>query len=240
MPSANVGEVTSLDRKGVFIKLKTKDEKFRIRFASLQYQYEGKHIIKNDQGKWDVSDCPRINEENPCEICQKAFDIKKELKGVTDENIKKAIHEKARPFEPKITFYYAVLDRDLSMAKVLETTTSIRIKLETKMRNGEKILNYDYIITRTENPGAEYYALDRVDSAETVALSEKEINELELAKNFDLEKITGGGKASELEEVEDITDGERVFAEGGVEITTEEKPVEEKKKKLEDGDEIPF
>ncbi|MFH1740642.1 MAG: hypothetical protein ABIH23_16660, partial [bacterium] len=79
MPTATIGEKTGLDRRE-FLELKSKDEKVTIRLASSKYHYEGKHFMKQADDTWDVTLCPRINEELECPHCEKYFKILKDLK----------------------------------------------------------------------------------------------------------------------------------------------------------------
>ncbi len=210
MPNANVGDVLAFDRKGGFISLKNKDEKYLIRFTRMDYSYDGKHFSQGADGKWTITDCDRINKDIPCDICDKAFEIKRKLKGVTDENEKKKIHEEARPYEPKITFYYPVLDRGDETCKILKTTLSIRLKIEEQIKDGKDILTGDYTIKRTEKPGSEYYTLVREDSADTKPLTEREIREVAGAKTWNLEQMIGGKKSEFEPEIEDVVEDDEL------------------------------
>lgn len=195
MPTGKIGDPNALDNKGLFISLKDKDEKHTFRFLRPDYTYDGKHFEQGADGKWTVTDCPRINEGNPCELCQKAMDIKKALKNTDDENEKKKIRETARPYEPKVTFYYVVLDRETGFCKILKTTLSVRLKLEEKLNDGEDIYHSDYVLKRTEKPGSEYYTLTRVDSKDTKPFTEEEEKEVEKCLEWDLEDLTLGTKS---------------------------------------------
>lgn len=236
MPQANFGEKTNADRRGGFIKLKDKGETFRIRFIRPDFFYDGKHFTELADHKWDIQGCPRINEDNYCDTCEKAQEILSTLNGVKDENERKAIKEKAKPFQPSISFYYPVIDRADETAKILQVSMGIRIKLEERLKKGEEVLKYDYDITRTEKPGSEYYTLERVDSAETKELTEREKVEVADAIKWDLSKMVEGRK-SDLE-LDNVTEAEKVFAEGGVEIPAPEE--KDKPVKTGEADEIHF
>jgi hypothetical protein len=215
MPNAMMGDkLKEIDRGSGFINLKAKGDKAQIRFIRSDFYYSGKHFSQGADNKWIIQDCSRINEGNPCDTCQKAFDILKELKGVEDENVKKEIKKRAREFQPNVSFYYTVLDRETGEAKIFQTTVGIRIKLDAKLADGEKIMNYDYVVKRTEVLSS-YYTIDRVDSADTKELTEKELKEVEMAQGWNVQEMVDGNKSAEtLEPV--TTEAEIVFTgEGG-------------------------
>lgn len=232
MPNAVIGErIKNVDKGGGFINLKDKDSKATIRIVREDFYYNGKHFLQGTGGKWTVTECPRIMENNPCDKCQQYFDIMKEAKmpGISEDQ-KKAIKERAKPFGVGISFFYAVLDRADGLVKILQTTAGVRGKIDTKIADGEKVMNFDYVLKNTKKPG-EWFTLDRVDSAETKEISAEEIKEIADAQKWDIAEMVDGNKSSESLAVE----GEEVFIEGGATVTTE-KLVEKK----DVTDDIPF
>ena len=228
MPTSSLGKkIKGVDRTEQFMQLKTKDQKFKLRFVIPDYAYEGKHFVKGDDGKYTVTDCTKINNEVPCELCERYYEIieptyklRRELKKLeenkTDENKSQRmelkseiedIQKEARPYKVTVSFYYPVLKRGLNdlehpEATVFKTTLSVRLALEREQDNGVDITKFDYIITRTEAPGAGYYAVDRVDSAMTKSLSEEETKLAEIAIGWDLETLTQGKRYSSAQDEE--------------------------------------
>ena len=226
MPSATMGEKTALDSQGLFIQLEAKDQQFQLRFISGDYHYDGKHFMRLPDGKWDVSDCPRINEDLHCVNCERYFelmepakDLKKALKEAEanddegevaklEKQIKK-IKDQAEPYKAKVSFYYIVLERGeraSHKAKIFKTTIMVRKQLEGILEMGQAVLGRDFIVRRTEVPGS-YYTTLPVDSAETPELTEDEKLEIEKAQNWNLADKVNGKKGSgslEQEPEEDI------------------------------------
>ena len=197
MPSAKIGEKTSLDRKQ-FLELGSKGDKVKIRIVSTDYHYEGKHFMQDEKGNWDVTDCQRVNKGEKCELCEKFFELNKKRKEAeAEKNVKEAkkLEGMIRGYKPTLSFYYRILDRETKAAAVFKTRLSVRLAIEEQVENGVDVLNYDYIVKRTEKPG-NYYTLDRVDSSETPKLTKDEVGEIEKAKAFNLEEMVGGKKGS--------------------------------------------
>lgn len=199
MPQAQMGNRLPIDSTKLFIDLKSKNEKITIRFAAKDFYYNGKHFTLGEDQKWQVTDCPRVNENKPCGICDIYFDLAHQAKKAKDQG-DKALEEKlmkeASQYKAKTTFYYPVLDRDSGLAKILKTTLSTRLRLEEYLEKGIAVLNYDFIYMRTERVGNDYYTLDRIDSAETKPLTESDNAELLKAQNFDLADIVNGKKSN--------------------------------------------
>lgn len=204
MPTFNFGDkLDNIDRASNFIELKSKGEKVHIRILPGTYYYDATHFVeKPGEGKggksaWDVFKCPRIMKGEDCAECQKYFDAVEESKNEKDEKKAKKIKDEARrEFYPDIKFYYPVLDREAEEAGIFKTTLGVRLKLEREMENGIDVLEYDYIVTRTENPGTDYYSLTRLDSKQIKDLTAKEQEEVMRAASWDLAK-TLGAKQSE-------------------------------------------
>ena len=195
MPTAKMGDKLPIDSKGDFINLKKKDESARVRFINPNFNYDGIHLTTNENGKWVASECTKTNSDLDCDSCNKYKEIMSEMKNITDENTKKEIRDRANKFKVKINFYYIVIDRLDGKAKVLQATLSTRIKLDERVAGGEDIMKYDYILKRTEKVGSDYYSLERVDSADTEPLNEKELLEVEKANSWDLSDMVGGKKS---------------------------------------------
>lgn len=202
MPNAQMGSTLPIDSRGLFIDLKAKGESVTVRFATAEFYYDGKHFTKDENtGKWVVTSCPRINEDAPCDMCDKFFELKKlakESKKAGDKVGEEDLNNKARAYGAKVSFYYPVLDRETGMAKIFKTSLSVRLKLEDFLKAGTNVLGSDFTITRTERTGADYYTVIRVDSAEVKPFSEKDTAELQKAKEFVLGDIIENVKQSEL------------------------------------------
>lgn len=193
MPSARMGEATNLDRQQ-FFQLKGKGEKATLRFASLDYHYDGQHFIAQEgSDRKMVTPCPRINNQGDCMYCNKYFELSRAAKEIENEVKRKEAFDAARQaYGVALTFYYPVLNRTTKAATIFKTKLSIRKKLETEVEEGVDVLKFDWVVTRTENPGSEYYTLKRVDSAEMQKLDADEKAELEKAKALDLDHILNG------------------------------------------------
>ena len=104
-----------------------------------------------------------------------------------------------------MTFYYAVINREIEKAQIFKTSLSVRIAIDNEQKILEKfegsVYEYDYIVERTEQPGAGYYKLTRLDSKQTKEFTEQELEEYDIAKGWDLEeKINKSKKTSKTEE----------------------------------------
>lgn len=236
MPTFNFGDKLAMDRKNLFIQLKSKDERFHLRFIG-GGSYDGKHFIQNGD-KWDITYCPRIMDDLHCEHCEVAFSIQKQIKELketdgNEQDIKK-LEKELRPHKVKITFYYPVIDRDKEQLHVLKTSLSVRLALEDEIKNGIDVTKYDYYLTRTEKPGSEYYKLTRIDSSETKPLTEEEEKELKQVQTMDLEAITKSKRSSmsddENEEEKETT----------IDDFPDKEPAEGDKNESVNPDDIPF
>ena len=78
-----------------------------------------------------------------------------------------------------------------SIIEVSPCSAEIRIIRD----RGVDILKVDFVVKRTEKAGS-YYSLTRVDSAETSELTKDEKEELEKAKEMNVEEIVGGKRGS--------------------------------------------
>lgn len=206
MPSVNIGQkIQNIDDRNPFIQLKSKDEKLHFRLVQIPYSYTAKHILLNELGNYDVSDCERILNGGHCDKCDKYFELKESIKNEENEKVKKTLENQAKNFAPKMTFYYAVINREIEKAQIFKTSLSVRIAIDNEQKILEKfdgtVYEYDYIVERTEQPGAGYYKLTRLDSKQTKEFTEQELEEYDIAKGWDLEeKVNKSKKTSKTEE----------------------------------------
>ena len=186
-----------VDRDPLFASLVSKDESIKFRIIAPPF-YDGKHFLKDQEtGKWVVSYCPKVMETEFCEYCQKYFEFIKAAKKITDTAKQVQAIKEANYFKSKIQFYYPIIDRESEQARILKTSLSIRIKVDAEVKLGVDVTKFDYVMTRTEKPGSEYYTLIRIDSSMTKPFSEKEQKEFEIAKAWDLKDMVGNVKQSE-------------------------------------------
>lgn len=202
MPVHKIGDKTNLDKGDLFISLKAKGESLTFRLAQSDYTYDAKHFSKRADGKWDIAECPRIMQEIECHTCEQYFEYAKQIKALKISKAKgstdqiKALEEEARKYKPKTTFYYAILNRTAKQAQVLQVSLMIRLKLEEYHENGFKVVDSDFIYTRTEKPGNDYYSFLRKDSADTEELDADEVKEMDKARNLKLEELTVSKKGT--------------------------------------------
>lgn len=191
MPYIDIGSKNAtIDGGAKIIRLKNEISEIHFRIAGNPY-FLGKHFVKVD-GKWVVSDCSRINQDNTCLVCDDYFELMTQVKKAKAESEDSAIIEelenKAKGKRPSTLFYYPILDRKDKLAKVFEASISIRHKIdeEAKIRD---VRNFDFIVRITGKTGSDYYSLTRLDSAETAPMTEDELSEYEKAKNLDVASI---------------------------------------------------
>lgn len=190
---------TSVDYKSDFISLKAKDQKIKFRILAPPY-YEGLHFI-NENGKYIKSYCPKIMNEQKCSFCEKYFDLIKQAKKSKEEgDLKKEkdLKKEARNYKVKVNFYYPIINRETESGQILKTTLSVRLKIDQEVANGINVLEYDYVLVRTENSGADYYALIRQDSKMSKTLTDKELKEAERIKEA-IKKLDRKESNQELE-----------------------------------------
>lgn len=201
MPVAEIGQPLNLGGGSQFLRLKSKGDKVQFRLAKGAV-YEGKHFLTNEQGETEFSYCARIMTQGAekCPTCEKFFELKREAKETPDKSKREELLQDAsKKYGVKISFYWPIVDRADGKAKILQTSLSVRSKFESMVEAGVNILDSDFILLRTETPGADYYSLIRVDSKDTKELSKEEKEELTKAKNMDLEEILGHSIASSME-----------------------------------------
>lgn len=191
MPYAEFGEKLSFGGGSPFFKLKSKGDKLRFRLLGAPF-IEGKHFFKLEDGSWDIQPCPRVNEGKECPHCKIFFSIIMKAKKTGDKTIMEQAKKEANPYKNSISVYFPVLDRETEEFKVFQSSISVRNKIEDEVALGTKVLDVDFIVLRTENPGSDYYKLSRVDSADIRPLTAKEQSEVERFKATNLADIVAG------------------------------------------------
>jgi len=167
-----------------FIELKKKGDAFTIRLADYPMYY-GQHWTVTEKGKRPIP-CSRINSpdfNNPqeCSLCDKYNAGEDELK-------------------PVIRFIFPVLDRKTKKAVFFETSQMVWREISNQESKGIKILDYDWLVERTENK-PNYYEVTRLEKD---ILSPEEQKTLAEAKSFDVQKVIDfklGRKKSEPKEI---------------------------------------
>ncbi len=205
MPKLKFGDKASFDRRAQYLELKNKNDSIHVRFLDGPV-YDGKHFLQQTDGKWNVSDCPRIMGEENCPLCEKYFEAKKAAKELGDTKIlegeaKKTydtLQKEARKYNATISFYYPVLDREVKKAVLFKTGLSTRTFLDGEYSDGIQILDYDYKITRlkqnNKDKGKDWYKFTRLDSVQTEEFFEEEQVQIDLADGWDLESMVYGTK----------------------------------------------
>lgn len=253
MPVAEIGQrIEGVDRRTPMLELKSKNETAHIRFIQASYAWDAKHFIKDKvTHKYTVTPCDRLLFQSPCVNCEIMFDLIKGAKSdgsLNEASLKKEIEEIRKEYAPASSFYYPVLNRETQEVILLKTTLSVRLRIDEENEKRD-ITKYDYLITRTEDPGKSYYTVERVDSEETSPISEKESAEISLVKSWNLQALIGdsnpGSKqlgTTPLEELPNQPDGsEDITLEELEEVEEEEiKTISKKIKKEEPDNDLPF
>lgn len=170
--------------------------------------FEGKHFSQTETG-WDVNPCPRINENDTCELCEQFFSIKadeKKAKELKDTENAKMLGKEARKFAVSVIYYFPVLvrsgsdnftDRFGKMA-ILQTTAGVKNELDKAAGNGVKVFERDWTLSNTGSKSPkDRYALTPMDSADTTPFTPDETAEFTKALMYDVLKINSGGTASD-------------------------------------------
>ena len=197
MPSAKMGQPNDLDKK-LYFQLTGKGEKVTLRFGNLDYHYDGKHFLPQaGSDKKSVTPCPRINNKLDCQYCNKYFEMMRAAKEIPDETQRKKAEDAAGQSGNKVslTFYYPALNRATKSAIIFQTKLSVRLALEAEIAEGVDVLKYDWVVTRTQDPGKSYYTTKRVDSAEMKKLDKHETGELLVAQAMNVSDIINGKHA---------------------------------------------
>lgn len=189
-----------------FFQVKQKGDRIQFRIAQTP-TYTGKHFLEQEGG-WDITLCPRINEQETCDKCELYFgaqaEIKKLLGGRKKEDLTpeeqkevKGLEGEARKWNAAVQFHFPVLNRDTEQFVVLQTTMGVRNKINEFHENGTNVFEKDFVLRNTGLTGRDLYSLTIVDSADTKKLSDKEKEELAKAKAYDLTAMGGSGTPDE-------------------------------------------
>lgn len=203
MPYSDIGETFST-RQSQFVSLKSKNDKIRFRLLGRSF-INGKHFEEiadpDNPGKtkWKITSCSRINDKVECPICNKYFEIMARAKKTENKDIIEKARKEAAPFQVAISVYFPIINRVTAEFQIFQSKLSVKNAMDEELKNGVKVYDVDWIVTRTEQPGSGYYKTSRVDSADTPPLSEEERAEVARYKMADLEKlVTGTPDESEL------------------------------------------
>ena len=205
MPNLKIGERANFEQGGIFTSLKKKGDSILLRLLGNLY-YNGVHLIPIGENKWQSSDCPKINTEEYCEICntyakaiKPVWELKKQLKTITNKKEKAIIKgqiedilDAAKDNKVKVNFYYPILDRATGRAKIFKTSTSVRIKFDTELKAGIDVFAYDWTIVRVQESPQNYYSVVRVDSSQMKPLTDSEKAEIEKAKLWNVGEMVEG------------------------------------------------
>ena len=183
----------------MFLTLKNKGDKVQFRIAQ-EPVHTGKHFTLVD-GKWDVTTCPRVMENEECETCNKYFTIAAKIKKLKaadktlDDDSKeiKALKEEARPFQAAIQWHFPVLDREDGKFKILQTTNGVRNKFNALFEQGVEVMETEWVLSNTGSKSpAERYLLSAVDSKNVKPFTPEEEAEWAKAQGYDLSHIAQG------------------------------------------------
>lgn len=184
-----------------FRRLKSKGESITFRIVGKPF-YDGQHWSQDEDGDWESTECPRIMRKEECQLCQQAMELRRQAKAEKDKEKKKELDKKVREKSVRINWYYPIIDRDTHAAAILQTTIGVRNKLRQEFDNEINILEYDYVLTRTEKPGSDYYSLVRKDSKECKPLTKEEKGEIEHANQLLEDLVVSRGNKETEEEVD--------------------------------------
>lgn len=188
MPQVGFGE--KLQTGGSqFFKLEAKGDSLHFRLLDAPF-IEGKHFFQTDDG-WDIQPCPRINEGQECEHCKKFFSFYRKAKKETDKTLVAQLKKEGDYWKPSTFVYYPVINRETHEFTLFQTTVGVRTQIEDEYKLGTKVLDVDFKVMRTENPGS-YYKVSRVDSAETEPLNEEELQAVETYKQTNIADLVNG------------------------------------------------
>lgn len=195
-------------RGNQYLQVKQKGDKIQFRIGQAP-TYTGKHFVATEDG-WDVTLCPRINDQDDCDKCELYFSAQKEIKtllaGRKKEELSqdeqkelKGLEAEARKWNAAMQFHFPVLNRDTETFGVLQTTMGVRNKINEFHENGTDVFTKDFVLRNTGLTGRDLYSLTIVDSADSKPLSAKEKEEYKKAQEFDLNSLEGGQPDEEME-----------------------------------------
>lgn len=205
MPAQTLGfnqRVTS--SSNAFLRLKNANDQIQFRIAQ-EPAYLGKHFLQDENGQWNVPECPRIVSGDDCDYCVEFFKIKatqKKLlagrkKDVLEGEEKKEfdkLDNAARKVSPTIEHYFPVLDRSDGKFKILQTTDGVKNKFIVEAEAGTDILDTEWLLKNTGGVGVNKYLLKAVDSKHVLPFTPSEEEEWAKAGAYDLTQIGSNGE----------------------------------------------
>jgi hypothetical protein len=183
----------------MYLSLKNKGDKVQFRIGQ-EPVHTGKHFSQNATG-WDVTECPRIMENDECELCNQYFTISGKIKKLkaadktlTDESPEiKKLRNEARPFQAVIQWHFPIVDREDGKFKILQTTNGVRNKFNALFEQGVDVMDTEWVLSNTGSASpAERYLLSAVDSKKVKDFTPEEEAEWVKAQGYDLTQIAGG------------------------------------------------
>ena len=190
---------------GMFLRVKEKGDSVTFRIGQNPV-FTGKHFQQTSEG-WDVTNCPRINENETCELCEKFFMIKsdqKKAKGIGDKDSEELLGKEARKYAVSVIYYFPILNRDTESFAILQTTEGVRNKINEQFIAGVKIFERDLTLVNTGSSSPkDRYALAVVDSSDSKPLTDKEKEVLKKASAYDTTTINDGvGGTDEISDMQ--------------------------------------
>jgi len=194
---------SSLPSSGTnYLRAKQKGDTVNFRIAQNPV-YSGKHFSQSATG-WDITSCPRINNQEECDTCELFFAGIAESKKLKESDPEKAkqVKKEADKNSVSIAFYFPILNRDTKQFNILQVTQGVRNKINAAYEAGTKVIDKDWVLRNTgsANPG-EVYFIQPIDSADTKPLDAEDKAEYKKAKEFDMDSLSDGSSNSdEIEE----------------------------------------
>ena len=189
MPTADFNKNLNLPSGGGrYVKLSKKGDKIKFRIATTPH-YETKHFL----GDKEFSLCGKYNSEDPKTTCKYCQDYALALEN-NDEVV-------AKQLKPMTTFYYPVLDINEGKAKIFQfTAKSIHYTIKGYADEGVDVFACDWSVERTEEQGANYYKVLRLDATELTKEQEEELNKAKAFK-FD-QKASDSISEEDMDEID--------------------------------------
>ncbi|MDX9743620.1 MAG: hypothetical protein RBT59_07390 [Arcobacteraceae bacterium] len=126
----------------------------------------------------------------------------------TDKELYEEGKKSASKYQATVTVYFPVINRKLEAFQIFQTTVGIKKKIDAEIALGTPVLERDFMVIRTEEPGSNYYTLSKVDSADSKDFTDKEKEEVEKFKKMNLENIVNGTKDDDNAISEDVNTDE--------------------------------
>lgn len=195
MPNLRIGQKPKHENNDSFISLREKGDYCIVRIIGDPF-YMGQHYVK-EENKFYL--CPRINNDEYCEYCNKYFELKKKANELPENSPeRKKVEDEARKYAVDIKYYYPVINRETGKAGIMKVPTSVRRDIDEEESSLKMIYpdgsvtvrDYDYMIKRLKktikDKGKDWYSMVRVP--ETKPLTEGELAEKNLAESWNLEE----------------------------------------------------